>query len=232
MGGPRTSPSGTPVHRDRGDRAIAIDGDDLREKVRVRRKGAKMLFVVDGSGSMDAERRMVAVKGTILSILEEAYRRRDMVGLVVFKGDEAEEVLPMTRSVLTAYGILKELPIGGRTPLTSGLRLGHDILRRYCVKGEEPVMIVMTDGWGNVNVDPRIRPQEELAATCRVILESPIRPVVIDTEPRGSKFRKAPKLAEMLGAECLLLEEMSADSLSRTVESTLADMETKPRYTR
>lgn len=220
------------VHRDRGDLAIAIDGDDIREKVRVRRKGAKMLFVVDGSGSMDAERRMVAVKGTILSILEEAYRRRDMVGLVVFKGDEAEEVLPMTRSVLTAYGILKELPIGGRTPLTSGLRLGHDILRRYCVKGEEPVMIVMTDGWGNVNVDPRIRPQEELAATCRVILESPIRPVVIDTEPRGSKFRKAPKLAEMLGAECLLLEEMSADSLSRTVESTLADMETKPRYTR
>ena len=218
--------------RDRGDRAIAIEPEDVRDKVRVRRKGAKMLFVVDGSGSMDAERRMVAVKGTILSILEEAYRRRDMVGLVVFKGDAAEEVLPMTRSVLTAYGILRDLPIGGRTPLTSGLQLGHTLLRRYCAKGEEPVMIVMTDGWGNVNVDPRVRPDEELEATCRVIAGSAVRPVVIDTEPRGSKFRKAPKLARMLGAECLLLEEMSADSLSRTVQEAVAGMETKPRNTR
>lgn len=218
--------------RDRGDRAIAVEREDVRERIRVRRKGAKILFVVDGSGSMDAERRMVAVKGTILSILQEAYRRRDMVGLVVFKGETAEEVMPMSRSVLTARRILEDLPVGGRTPLTPGLQLGYRILRRYAAEGEEPVMIVMTDGWGNVNVNPKVRPREELETTCRVIEGSGIRTVVIDTEPKGSRFRKAPALARMLGAECLLLEEMDARHLSGTVSSVLVDMEAKMQNTR
>ncbi len=218
--------------RDRGNRAIAVEKEDMRERIRVRRKGAKILFVVDGSGSMDAERRMVAVKGTILSMLQEAYRRRDMVGLVVFKGETAEEVMPMSRSVLTARRILEELPVGGRTPLTPGLQLGYRILRKYAEEGEEPVMIVMTDGWGNVNVDPRVRPREEVESTCRVIAGSGIRTVVIDTEPRGSRFRKAPALAKLLGAECLLLEEMDARHLSGTVTSVLMDMEAKEQNTR
>ena len=221
------------INRKREGVAIAIEGPDIREKVRVRRKGTRILFVVDGSGSMGAENRMVAVKGTILSILEEAYRRRDMVGLVVFRGDAAEEVLPMTRSVSNARAVLESMPVGGRTPLVSGLQTGYRILKRYADKGDDPVMIVLTDGWGNVSVDLRMRTDDELKLTSEAIVSAGIRAVVVDTEPPGSKLRRAPKLARMLRAECLTLEAMNADMLSAAVESSLEamSMRAKERYT-
>lgn len=213
------------MSRDRRGLAIAISKDDLRDKVRVRRKGAKILFVVDGSGSMDADSRMVAVKGTILSVLNDAYKRRDLVGLVVFRGERAEEVLPLTRSVVTAYGILEDLPTGGRTPLVSGLQLGYDILHRYAEKGEEPVMIVLTDGWGNVGVDPNRRMHDELSRASRVISGSGIRTVIVDTEQKGSRYQKALELSNMLDADYVRLDEINADSLSASIMSTLASME-------
>lgn len=210
------------LERDRRGLAISIRQEDLRDKVRVRRKGTKILFVVDGSGSMDSQSRMVAVKGTILSILQDAYRRRDMVGLVVFRGEGAEEVLPLTRSVLTAYKVLEEMPTGGRTPLVAGLRKGYEILNRFAEKGEEPVMIVMTDGWGNVNVDDSIHPYEELTATARVLAESRIRIVEVDTETKKTRFEKAYELSNYLRADFIKLDDINADSLSESVGTALS----------
>lgn len=207
--------------RERNGLAIAIHKEDVRDKVRVRRKGSKILFVVDGSGSMDSQSRMVAVKGTILSILKDAYLRRDMVGLVVFRGDGAEEVLPLTRSVVTAYRVLEEMPTGGRTPLNAGLCKGYEVLNRYAERGEEPVMIVMTDGWGNVPVDSEQRPQNELRSIARVLSETDIRMVVVDTETKKSRFAKAEELSTMLGADFIKLDDINADSLSASVETAL-----------
>ena len=207
--------------RERNGLAIAIHKEDVRDKVRVRRKGSKILFVVDGSGSMDSQSRMVAVKGTILSILKDAYLRRDMVGLVVFRGDGAEEVLPLTRSVVTAYRVLEEMPTGGRTPLNAGLCKGYEALNRYAERGEEPVMIVMTDGWGNVPVDSEQRPQNELRSIARVLSETDIRMVVVDTETKKSRFAKAEELSTMLGADFIKLDDINADSLSASVETAL-----------
>lgn len=207
--------------RERNGLAISIHREDIRDKVRVRRKGSKILFVVDGSGSMDSQSRMVAVKGTILSILKDAYLRRDMVGLVVFRGDGAEEVLPLTRSVVTAYRVLEEMPTGGRTPLNAGLCKGYEVLNRYAERGEEPVMIVMTDGWGNVPVDSEQRPQNELRSIARVLSETEIRMVVVDTETKKSRFAKAEELSTMLGADFIKLDDINADSLSASVETAL-----------
>ena len=201
--------------------AIAIMPEDLREKVRVRRKGTKILFVVDGSGSINADARMMAVKGAILSILDDAYKRRDMVGLVVFRGTTAEEVLPLTRSVSLAYTILSELPTGGRTPLVQGLRKGYDVLRKYSEAGESPVMVVLTDGWGNVSVDVRSRGNEELKATAEVLRDTGIRMIIVDTERKDSRYRRAGDLAAMLGADYVMLDEISTESLSASVNTVL-----------
>ena len=219
--------------RSRDGVAIAIEDGDIREKVRVRRRGTKMLFVVDGSGSMGAEGRMTAVKGAILSILEEAYRRRDMVGLVVFRGERAEEVLPMTRSVSTAKTLLERMPVGGRTPLVSGMQTAYRILKRYADEGNDPVMILLTDGWGNVGIDLRLTTDRELELTARALTSAGIRSIVVDTEPPGSKFRRAPKVAAMLGTDCITLEQMDADRLTEAVMSSLktVDGRAKKRYT-
>lgn len=213
------APHQTTRHRD--GVAIAIEETDIREKVRVRRKGKKILFVVDGSGSMGAESRMMAVKGAVMSILEEAYRHRDMVGLVVFRGERAETVLPMTRSVANARIALEEMPTGGRTPLVSGLQTGYRILKKYADGDDDPVMVVLTDGWGNVSIDLGMTTDEEIGLTARAIRTAGIVSVVVDTEPPGSKFRRAPKLADMLGARCIMLETMNADGLTRAVESSI-----------
>ena len=207
--------------RSRDGVAISIEDDDIREKVRVRRRGTKILFVVDGSGSMGAEGRMVAVKGAILSILEEAYRRRDMVGLVVFRGERAEEVLPMTRSVSTAKSLLERMPVGGRTPLVSGMQTAYRILKKYADGGDDPVMVLLTDGWGNVGIDLRLTADRELDLTARAFTNAGIRSIVVDTEPPGSKFRRAPRVASMLDAECITLEQMNADRLTTAVMSAL-----------
>jgi magnesium chelatase subunit D len=99
---------------------ISVHPEDLREKVREGREGNLILFVVDASGSMAARRRMSAVKGAVLSLLADAYQRRDKVGLVSFRGEGARVLLPPTASVELAAPRLEELPTGGRTPLGGG----------------------------------------------------------------------------------------------------------------
>ena len=103
------------------DLALQLRMSDLQRKIRVRRTGNLILFVVDASWSMAASERMEATKGAIFSLLVEAYQRRDQVGLVVFQRDKARVVLPPTNSVELAERALKDLPVGGKTPLSSGL---------------------------------------------------------------------------------------------------------------
>ena len=106
----------------------------MREKVRETKTGSLILFVVDASGSMGAPRRMVAVKGAILSLLLDAYQRRNRVGLIAFRGTSAQVLLPPTSNVDLAHAHLREMPTGGRTPLSRGLLLAMEVVEAEKLK--------------------------------------------------------------------------------------------------
>ena len=128
--------------------SIVVKPQDYRRKAREKRIGAYQLFVVDASGSMAARHRMEATKGAILSLLRDSYVHRDSVGLIVFRKDSAEVLLPFTRSVERAERLLATLPTGGKTPLAQGLRVAYTmcdrLLRRH--SAERIQMICITDG--------------------------------------------------------------------------------------
>lgn len=212
------------VLREHKDVAVVLKKEDLREKVRVRRKGTKILFVVDGSGSMGARNRMVAVKGAILSMLNDAYRRRDEVGLVVFKGNSAEVVLPITRSVFNAYRSLENIPTGGKTPLAAGLERGYELLRRDASSGTEPVLVVLTDGRGNVGTREGTA-EESLKKAGEVLHDCNIRKIVVDTEVGLIRFGRALGLSLMLDADYIRLEDLNAEHLSDSIRSALSLLE-------
>src|SRR5690606_32004631 len=119
-----------PSQKDRlsSDLLITVRNEDIRRKVRSGTTSTASLFVVDGSGSMGADRRMESAKGAILSLLKDAYRRRDKVGMVLFGGKGADLVLPLSSSADRAARCLGDLPTGGRTPLSAGLLKAAQVL--------------------------------------------------------------------------------------------------------
>jgi len=202
--------------------AFAIERADLREKVRMRRAGNTILFVVDASWSMAAAERMKATKGAILSLLYDAYQRRDQVGLVVFQKEKARLVLPLTGSVELAKKALANVPVGGKTPLSSGLWLGYQVLMNALRQEPEamPLMIVLTDGAGNVALTDRPAIDEALELA-RFIRRSPIKSVVINMEHVSFDRGLAKKLADALGAPCYRLRELKAAELVQTVRDEM-----------
>jgi len=142
--------------------AFAVRPDDYQKKVRVRKIANLILFLVDASWSMAVAERMSATKGAILSLLTDAYQRRDRVGLIVFQKDRATLVLPPTNSVLLAQRALTDIPVGGKTPLSAGLQMAYEVLKREKIlhPDVQPLLIVLTDGAGNVALGAN-PPQEE-----------------------------------------------------------------------
>jgi magnesium chelatase subunit D len=210
------------VTRQRPDVALAIEREDLRRKIRVTRAANLVLFVVDASWSMAAAERMVATKGAILSLLQDAYQRRDRVGLVVFRQNGAELLLPPTSSVKLAGRMLEDIAVGGKTPLSSGLHLTYQVFMREMRRNPEvmPLMILLTDGAGNVSMTG-MTPHEEGCKIAELIHGSDIRSVVINTEHKSFDRGLAQELAFHLGAECYTLEELGAEELYKTVRSEL-----------
>jgi magnesium chelatase subunit D len=210
------------VGRDRTERALAVEKQDIHDKVRVRRASNLVLFVVDASWSMAAAERMEATKGAIMSLLLDAYQRRDQVGLVVFQKEEARLVLPPTSSVELAKKALSDVPVGGKTPLSSGLLLAHRVMVQQIRLHPEtmPMMILLTDGAGNVSVSD-LPAQEEAHRVAKMIVEEGIRSVVINMEHASFDRGLAQALAEELVAPCYTLHELKADTLYRTVKDEL-----------
>jgi magnesium chelatase subunit D len=204
-----------PHQKDRGrsGSGILVRRGDLREKVREGREGNLILFVVDASGSMAARKRMSAVKGAVLSLLADAYQRRDKVGLVSFRGEGAQLLLPPTTSVELAAPRLEELPTGGRTPLAAGLKKAAEVLKRAKLQDAErrSLLVLLTDGRATAGPDPH------RAATALSALG--VASVVVDTEEGGYvRLGMAGEVADALGARCLRLEDLRADSLVELVE--------------
>ncbi|HEX9676812.1 MAG TPA: VWA domain-containing protein [Anaerolineales bacterium] len=198
--------------------AFAIQPSDLQQKVRVRKAANLIMFVVDASWSMAVAERMSATKGAILSLLTDAYQRRDRVGLVVFQKDRALTVLPPTNSIQLAQKALSDIPVGGKTPLSAGLTLAMEtLLRERTIHPEVlPLMILLTDGAGNVSLGD-LPPQEEALLVADRIRESDLRAVVINMEHAAFDQGLANSLAERLGAPCYTLHELKAEHLYRTV---------------
>ncbi|MEA2045083.1 MAG: putative cobaltochelatase [Euryarchaeota archaeon] len=171
-----------------GSNAINVEGRDIREKERVRKMSAVVLFVVDASGSMGSTRRMESAKGAILSMLMDSYQKRDKIGMVAFKGDEAELIFPPSSSVDLAMRCLSELPTGGRTPLSAGLSKGLRTLQGEIKKDDEtkPILVLISDGRANVSLGGKIKDElMEIAEETRI---SGVHTVVIDTEVVGRSF--------------------------------------------
>jgi magnesium chelatase subunit D len=210
------------IHRQNGNLALVIAAEDLQRKVRVRRAANLILFVVDASWSMAAAERMVATKGAIISLLNDAYQRRDQVGLIVFQKEEAKLVLPPTSSVESAKKALQDIPVGGKTPLSSGLLLAYRVCKRELRRNPEvmPLMILLTDGAGNVSMTD-LPAHDEALKVANLIQRSGIRSVVINMEHTSFDRGLAQELADALGAPCYTLQELKAEELYQTVRGEL-----------
>ncbi len=197
-----------------GGVALVVEPQDLRNKVRVRRAGNLVLFVVDASWSMAAAARIVATKGAVMSLLQDAYQRRDQVGMVVFQKDTARVVLPPTTSVELAQEALRDVPVGGKTPLSAGLYAAYETVLQARRRDPEvmPLLVILTDAAGNVSMTG-MPPQEEALQMARVIRRAGIRSVVINTEHESFDRGLAQELAEALGAPCYTIRELKAQDL-------------------
>ncbi|MGW2066532.1 putative cobaltochelatase [Streptomyces sp. NBC_01617] len=211
--------------RGRTGRGLVVRRDDLRQATREGREGNLVLFVVDGSGSMAARQRMGAVKGAVLSLLLDAYQRRDKVGLITFRGQDAEVALPPTSSVDTAAARLETLPTGGRTPLAAGLLKAHDVLRveRLRDPSRRPLLVVVTDGRATGGPDP-----VALAARAARLHEAEgTASVVVDCESGVVRLGLAGRLARDLGGTAVTLDELRADSIAGLVRDVQGTKGTK-----
>ncbi|MEV7829629.1 putative cobaltochelatase [Streptomyces subrutilus] len=205
--------------RGRSGRGLVVRKDDLRQATREGREGNLVLFVVDASGSMAARQRMGAVKGAVLSLLLDAYQRRDKVGLITFRGAGAELALPPTSSVDAAAARLEQLPTGGRTPLAAGLLKAREVLRieRLRDPSRRPLLVVVTDGRatsaGGLGGDPRALS----GRGARLLAAEGVASVVVDCETGPVRLGLAGVLAADLGAPSVTLDGLRADSLAGLV---------------
>ncbi len=203
--------------RGRSGPGLVVRRDDLRQATREGREGNLVLFVVDASGSMAARQRMSAVKGAVMSLLLDAYQRRDKVGLVTFRGKDAEVALPPTSSVDAAAARLASLPTGGRTPLAAGLLKAHDVLRveRLRDAARRPLVVVVTDGRATGGVEPVAR----AGRAARLFAAEGVASVVVDCESGYVRLGLAGQLAGELGGTAVTLDELRADSIAGLVKN-------------
>ncbi|WP_405011118.1 putative cobaltochelatase [Kitasatospora sp. NBC_01539] len=201
--------------RGRSGRALVLAKDDFREQVRRGRESNLVLFVVDASGSMAARQRMGAVKGAVMSLLMDAYQRRDKIGLITFRGAGAELALPPTSSVEVGAARLEQLPTGGRTPLAAGLLRAHEVLRveRMRDPDRRPLLVVVTDGratGGRTALADADRAAGLLAG-------QGLASVVIDCEAGHVRLGLARTLAARLGGPAVTLDELRAEGVAALV---------------
>ncbi|MFD8698742.1 putative cobaltochelatase [Kitasatospora purpeofusca] len=204
--------------RGRSSRALVLHKDDFREQVRQGRESNLVLFVVDASGSMAARQRMTAVKGAVLSLLMDAYQRRDKIGMITFRGAGAELALPPTSSVEVGAARLESLPTGGRTPLAAGLLRAHEVLRveRLRDPDRRPLLVVVTDGRATGARDAVA--QSHRAAG--LLAGQGVASVVLDCESGPVRLGLARTLADRLRATAVTLDELRADGVASLVRDS------------
>ncbi|BBB92164.1 MAG TPA: VWA domain-containing protein [Methylomusa anaerophila] len=207
--------------RGKGRCCITVQREDLRQKVREKRIGNTFLFVVDASGSMGARERMRAVKGAIFAMLQDAYQKRDQVGLIAFRRQTAEVLLPVTRSVDLAQKCLQHLPTGGKTPLAEGLSTALNVLKAMQKKEKEmqPILVLVTDGRANIGDNSNNDAVAAALKTAGKIGINGFHSVVIDTEADFVRLGVARAVAREMGSIYYSLQELSDENIMRIVKS-------------
>lgn len=193
--------------------SIVVKPQDYRRKAREKRIGAYQLFVVDASGSMAARHRMEATKGAILSLLRDSYIHRDSVGLIAFRKDSAEVLLPFTRSVERAERLLAKLPTGGKTPLAQGLRVAYTMCDRLlrAHRAERIQIICITDG--RATSGDSEDPVAESKQWARILGTLPVDCIVIDTETGFIKLGLAKELCKLMNGSYYAMDSITSDSI-------------------
>lgn len=195
--------------------AIVIKPQDYRRKAREKRIGAYQLFVVDASGSMAARHRMEATKAAILSLLRDSYIHRDSVGLIAFRKESAEVLLPFTRSVERAERLLTSMPTGGKTPLAHGLRMAYTLCDRLlrAHRAERIQIICITDG--RATSGDSEDPVAESKQWARILGTLPVDCIVIDTETGFIKLGLAKELCKLMNGSYYAMDTITADRILR-----------------
>jgi magnesium chelatase subunit D len=200
-----------------GPGRLQLQPADIRRAVREGRESNLVIFVVDASGSMAARDRMAAVSGATLSLLRDAYQRRDKVAVITFRGQQARLALPPTTSAHIAARRLSRFDTGGQTPLAEGLLAARELVVREKTRDRtrRPLVVVLTDGRANAGRDPLKRSR----TAASLLVAEGVAAVVVDCETSYVRLGLAHELAVQLGARSVRLEQLRADYLTRAVRS-------------
>ncbi len=207
---------------------LALTAADLQRKVRERKAGHLILFLVDASWSMAAADRITAAKGAVLSLLVDAYQRRDQVALAVFRREGTRVVLPFTASVSLARRRLRDLAVGGKTPLSHALHTADRLFHQALARDPKalPLLVLLTDGAGNVSLSGK-DPDLEMRLLAARLSGRGVRSLVIDLEGGGlPSFRQAgpspaARLARALDGELCPLQALRAEGVAGQVRGRL-----------
>jgi len=200
---------------------LNISIDDLQQKKRNGKISNLILFVVDASGSMAANKRMEAVKGTVLSLLTDAYQKRDTVGVIAFRGIEASVLLNPTQSIELAEEAMRSLPTGGRTPLPHALQTTINLLHQYDKKGYNPILVVLTDGKANVALSGEGDPWSQTLTLAAQLQHLNIKSLVLNTESDYFNLGKAEELAKAMGGQYQSINDISEAHLTPLINQIL-----------
>ena len=210
------------LKKDDNSLMINIKKEHIRIKQREKRTGVSILFAVDSSGSMGVKKRMEAVKGAVMSLLKNAYEKRDKVGMLSFRRNRAEELLPFTRSIDLARKKLEKLSTGGKTPLSEGLLKAYNIIKTEMKRNKEviPVLILLSDGKANFSFSGK-DPVIESLEIAEKIKKEKIKCIVIDTEEGFIKLEMARTLSEAMEADYYRLDNIKSEDLIQLVKNNI-----------
>lgn len=210
------------LKKDDNSLMINIKKEHIRIKQREKRTGISILFSVDSSGSMGVKKRMEAVKGAVMSLLKNAYEKRDKVGMLSFRRNRAEELLPFTRSIDLARKKLEKLSTGGKTPLSEGLLKAYNIIKTEMKRNKEviPVLILLSDGKANFSFSGK-DPVIESLEIAEKIKKEKIKCIVIDTEEGFIKLEMARTLSEAMEADYYRLDNIKSEDLIQLVKNNI-----------
>ena len=209
-------------NREKNLLAITVKDSDFRYKIRERRTGATIVFVVDASGSMGAKKRMKALKGAVISLLNEAYQKRDKVSIVAFRKNDAEVILDITRSVDLAQKQLLSMQTGGKTPMAHGIYKALEILKSEKAKNPKALqyLILLSDGKTNVPYKTD-NPQKDALEAAEIISSEDIIPMVLDCEKAYIKFEFAKEIADAMNARYIKLDKISETEIMSQVKDLI-----------
>ncbi|MGW5055402.1 putative cobaltochelatase [Actinokineospora sp. NPDC004072] len=221
-----TVTAAAPHQRARGRTGTALElrPDDLRRTVREGREANLVLFVVDASGSMAARKRMTAVTGAVVSLLRDAYQRRDKVGLITLRGKESTLALPPTSSVEAAVARLRDLRTGGRTPLAHGLLTARRTLAAERLRDprRRALLVLVTDGRATVAARPGGDPLADAERAAALLAGDGVAAVVVDCEGGPVRLGLADRLTTAIGGTGVRLADLSADAVAGVVRAARA----------